>query len=304
MRVAVPQEEVAIAYRVRIEGPESSCSTLCRVDREAGSPSARPSRRRSISIHSGQPLGVALCQGTTLACESSQMVRPRSRPTGAVNGFRSSCEHLLDRSKVGICMRRSTRLGDGERSRSVRLNRLWVIVASLLLFASALPAWAEYNGCKFPGTNPVIQYQYFSVGWQAQSWHDAGASAWNSSSADGSFSEISSGDEEIRIYDDYYAWSHNAITAGGCSSGGAQPWTGDLVEIEYNLSELVGRSFNENKMTAVHELGHAYGLAHDLLPHCAINRTVMATVGAWVGSNCGDWSAPYSSDVSDVNALY
>lgn len=184
-----------------------------------------------------------------------------------------------------------------------------VVIAIVTAVLSAGPAWAipSYNGCKFPGASPTIQYKYYSVESQQQTAHGAGASAWNASSADGSFALTTGTDPEIKVYDGEYSFSGVAQTVGGCPSGGGQNWTNDIVTISYDISKMSGYSSTGRRLIATHELGHAYGLAHAVWLGCGIgtaNWSVMTPQSVEVYSDCGNSSAPYPNDVSYVNALY
>jgi hypothetical protein len=174
----------------------------------------------------------------------------------------------------------------------------------LVLFGTARSAEAyTLNGCKYPGTDPVIEYKFFSVTGTWQLSHMNGAGAWNTwTTLPGVFVSTSGSDPEIRVYDGDYAWGYVAVTSGGCASGGGQPWYNDRVDISYNTRTTDGYSSIERRLVATHELGHAYGLGHSTLG-CS-NPVVMRSEPTWTYNQCGTSSAPHPNDRFGVTDVY
>jgi hypothetical protein len=94
------------------------------------------------------------------------------------------------------------------------------------------------------------------------------------------------------------------LASGGCDSGSGQTWYDERVEIRFNTRATGGLSTTEKKLVAIHELGHAYGLAHSSLGCGAIYEPVMRSDPTWVMDNCGNPNAPYSNDVYGVTIIY
>ena len=187
--------------------------------------------------------------------------------------------------------------------RFVALALAMPLVVSVVL-AIGMPsaeAW-KLNGCKFPGTDPTIQYKYYSVTSTWQTSHGAGAGQWNYYSVPGHFSLTTGSDPEVKVYDGSYSWGAWAIAAGGCASGGGQNWYNDLVEITYNTRTTTTLGATDRRLVATHELGHAYGLAHE--SYGCTNPVVMRSDATWAWDNCGTSSAPYTNDRDGVNYVY
>ena len=178
---------------------------------------------------------------------------------------------------------------------------LAVIIATVV---GSIPALANppASGCKFPGSNPTIQYRYYSVESQQITAHSSGAGRWNSSAAAGSFASTTGSDPEIKVYDGEYAFDGVAVTGGSCTGGN---WTNDVVSIRYDVSKMTGYSATGRRLIATHELGYAYGLAHQSFLTCLSGLiTVMNPTAVWAYSNCGTSAAPYPPDVDAVNDIY
>ena len=61
------------------------------------------------------------------------------------------------------------------------------------------------------------------------------------------------------MLDGFYAGSWNGIMRGSCPSDTGL-WTRDEVEIEFNRRLMDNHGSVSKKNTAMHEIGHAYGL--------------------------------------------
>jgi len=193
--------------------------------------------------------------------------------------------------------------------RGLRLAAAFALapVIAVVILVALLDAPAEasvMNGCKYPGTNPTIQYRYYSVASAYRTANYQARLAWNATSAPGSFAYTNGSDPEIKVYDGWYGEDNNAWVAGGCDSGYFKPWYNDLTKLFYNRSNMDSMSANRKKLTAIHELGHTYGLAHDGSVNCWWAKAVMYSDAGWVANTCGDWNAPYPDDVTGVGYIY
>ncbi len=188
---------------------------------------------------------------------------------------------------------------------SIRRGAATLLAVLLFLFPTVSASGYVLNGCKYSGTNPTIDYRFYSVGPTYQSAFNSGASAWDSTSAPGYFHYApSASDPEIEVYD---VWSQDtkwAWTSGGCNSGGGQTWYGNETTITFNTRTMSGLSSTEKKIVAVHEMGHSYGLAHSSLGCGTYTEPVMRSDPTWVFDNCGNSNAPYPNDVAGVNQIY
>jgi hypothetical protein len=200
-------------------------------------------------------------------------------------------------------------------SRSSRnLSAVATLAWILASLATSNPAHGYvFNNCKYPGTNPTIEYRYLSMDVPEDAeyrfFHSSGKDKWNATTAPGSFTHTTGTDPEIDVYAAYYSWSSLAVTSGGCGTGG--DWTNDKTTIQYNHNTMDIRTDNQNIRTATHELDHTYGLAHDPSVGCAetgadgYTRAVMYQNSSWVAENCiGTFSVPYTDDISGVHAIY
>jgi len=172
------------------------------------------------------------------------------------------------------------------------------------LVAGPGDAWV-LNGCKFPGSNPQLEYKFVSVG---STWTDAfnaGQQKWDTKTPGygGWFTENASGtDTEIYVYDANYSETWWGLAEGGCDSGGGQPWYNDKVNIKFNLSTAGSMNTTERRLVAIHEMGHGLGLAHSSLG-CS-DPVVMRSDPTYAYDNCGTSDAPYANDVAGVDVLY
>lgn len=188
-----------------------------------------------------------------------------------------------------------------------RVRTTIIVIALVALFMPAATpsadAWAA-NGCKYAGTSPAITYGYSSLSTLWQNSFYSGQAAWDASSAPGYFTTTASPFKNIWVRDYSSSQTWWGLATGGCDSGGGQIWYGPLVNIYFNNRTADGLSTTERKLVAIHELGHAYGLAHSSLG-CGVSfEPVMRSDPTWVGDNCGHWNAPYSNDVYGVSIIY
>lgn len=166
------------------------------------------------------------------------------------------------------------------------------------------------NGCKFPGSNPQIVYEYWNVTSTWQSAFNTAQAAWDSETPGwgGWFAYGTS--ENIPVFDGGYAGSWWGLASGGCDSGGGETWynlthcpgSNPCVKIQFNTNTTGGMNATERAHIAVHELGHALGLAHSSLG-CS-NPVVMRSDATWVYDNCGLVVPPWQNDLDGVDAIY
>jgi hypothetical protein len=185
------------------------------------------------------------------------------------------------------------------------LRRLFLgVVLATLGISFAQPATGYVlnpSGCKWAGTDPSISYSFQSVTVSYATAHNNGASAWNATASPGSFFE--GGGNQVLVYDDYYGSNgFHAWVGGGC--GANKIWNPPLT-LYYNQSYMDAFSANKKKATAVHELGHVYGLAHPNHWDChdQLNHGAIMLSGAWAWDNCS-WNTPKVDDVAGVNFIY
>ena len=169
-------------------------------------------------------------------------------------------------------------------------------------FLAHAPAEA-YNpsGCKFSGSNPTIDYRFYGLPSIYQSAFNSGQSAWDSTAAPGYFNYAPNDPSpNIEVRSTWSTSTNVAWTGGSCGSNGV--WNGNKVGITFNERFLDDDSTTERKLTAIHELGHAYGLNHET-KSCNM-KAVMYKNSRWVWNNCGDPYAPYADDISGVIWVY
>lgn len=168
--------------------------------------------------------------------------------------------------------------------------------------SSSTPADAYVlNGCKFAGTSPAISYRRYSLTSSIETAFVGGQAAWDASSAPGYFYDTTSSTPNIPVYDAYYAGSWWAVASGGCDPGGFKTWYNDRVTIKFDQGDMASLAADEKEMVAIHELGHAYGLAHTNLTCSSPGPAVMRQGSAKF--SCSG-SAPWSNDVDGVHYIY
>lgn len=176
---------------------------------------------------------------------------------------------------------------------------LALLVASVVLHPQPAKAYAHLCG-KFMGSDPAISYRYYSVTDAYATAFGGAQSDWDSTSAPGYFSyQPTNDDPMINVHDGAYSWTHWAeMDPGSCVVG---LWSYNEVTIRFNTREMAGLSAREKKIVAVHELGHAYGLAHTSLTCSSPGPSVMRQ-GTAKFSCAG--TAPWADDVNGVRAKY
>lgn len=166
-------------------------------------------------------------------------------------------------------------------------------------------AWERNpDDCRWPGSNPYIEF-YMITGNQA--YVDAtktAAARWNNTTVPGTIGEESPYpvDEEFRVRTTNsgssgpYAW-----VAGGCLPD--IYWNAPL-NLWYNTGQMDSFSVEEKNVTAIHEIGHVYGLDHETTATCGTTQTgLMYPDPAKKYRDCG-WTTPTSDDRSGVHAIY
>lgn len=194
---------------------------------------------------------------------------------------------------------------------SIGLHRARTTILVLALVAVFIPAVApsaeavNFNGCKYAGSSPAIGYRYYSVSSTWQTAFNSGQSAWDSSSAAGYFTYTpTDSTPNIPVEDFWTSSTWWGLATGGCASGGGQTWYNEKVEVDFNTRTTGSLSTTEKKLVVIHELGHAYGLAHTSTNCGGVYKAVMHSDPTWVLDNCGSSAAPYSNDVYGVNIVY
>ncbi len=174
-------------------------------------------------------------------------------------------------------------------------------LAMLITFASPAEAADPYyvlGPCRYdPDLIAPITYRFYGVEDRYETAFKDGEAKWDSTSAPGYFVETSGSSPEIRVYDrfvDMVDW--NAMMMGSCPSNTGL-WNGNAVSITFNRQKMDGHGSVSKKNTAMHEIGHAYGLSH-VSAGCRLMRRDRITV-----NTCG-LSLPTSDDVDGVIARF
>ncbi len=153
-----------------------------------------------------------------------------------------------------------------------------------------------FRGCKYdPDTIEPISYRFFSVGSIYETAFKEGEKAWDQTTVPGYFHEHSrSVDPEINVIDSRSSGQWDAMMTGQCPTDTGL-YEGNEVEIEFNTRKMAPLTAKQKKIVAMHELGHAYGLAH-VPDGCRLMRQ-----GAYKFT-CG--TMPSADDIAGVTALY
>jgi Pregnancy-associated plasma protein-A len=166
------------------------------------------------------------------------------------------------------------------------------------------------NGCKFSGTNPPILYELHTTNTDWQAAFDQAQASWDNESPGWGGYFAPSTAENIPVYAQSYSASWQGLASGGCNSGGWQIWyhtsscmaNVPCVKIQFNTRTTASSNSTERKNSAVHELGHALGLAHSE-KGCS-DPAVMRSDANWAYHNCGSLWAPYPNDLAGLDAIY
>src|SRR5690606_33293406 len=119
---------------------------------------------------------------------------------------------------------------------------LLAILVGALTFAVGTQGPADayvLNGCKFPGSNPTITYEFQTVTSSWQLSFTTAKSKWNAKTA---LNLVAGSAQTIPVQDADYPDSWWGLASGGCAGGGNKTWyvTSECpgkpcVKIQFNL---------------------------------------------------------------------
>lgn len=174
-------------------------------------------------------------------------------------------------------------------------------------------AWVAF-GCRFAGADPTITYKYVKMGAYGRTFRNA-AREWNQRKVPGRFIRTRAATANMlvaRVDSDlqWLGWvaDRNWID-NSCAGPPMDGWLNNRMAIFLNRKVMNNPgtyprlTSGQRKLVMMHELGHAYGLAHPQQIGCQYTPSVMQTANhKW---DCG-WRgrAPWPDDVAGVNAIY
>jgi hypothetical protein len=167
-------------------------------------------------------------------------------------------------------------------------------LASVVVTADSAQAYVVH-GCKYdPASIDPISFRFFSVGSLYVTATKSGVSRWNAAAVPGYFQEQSlSPDPEVNVTDGPYGGEWYALTWWGCTSG---LYSGNEVNLDWDTVNSAGLTTTQKRDIAIHELGHAYGLADVSGSLCRVMDAAKAV------AQCGYF--PASDDINGVNYIY
>jgi hypothetical protein len=159
-------------------------------------------------------------------------------------------------------------------------------------------AWV-LNACRYQYT--VTFYKFSNVTSTWQSAHNSGAGRWNATTNQPDLVQTSQSTVDQWVYDDNYSATWSGLASGGCVPGSY--WYNNLVTVQYNLNQTVGWTTGWRQALAVHEQGHAWGLAHN--SNNCTNKSAMRDDARWVLLNCSNpGTPPWQDDINGKEQLY
>ncbi len=170
-----------------------------------------------------------------------------------------------------------------------------LLTLTVLLAVSGQVYAYDFGNCQYDDdVIDPITYTYNNVGDTYRNAFDGGADNWNDTSAPGEFDhEQSASSPEIVVRARWYSLAWTAYTSGFCDDG---LWRYDKVTVELNTFYMDWYSASKKEKVVVHELGHAYGLAH-VFAGCVAMRETVGQI-----ENCDP--LPAADDINGVVALY
>ena len=191
----------------------------------------------------------------------------------------------------------NTRIGVQTAFQQVVTPAIFAVVVSVALLL-ALPTEAsayELNGCAFD-TDSIkpVSYRFYLTESSTEAAVGYGERAWDRTSAPGYFKEKpDDADPEISVEDGPYMTYWTGQMTGGCASDGT--WVSNEVEIAFNTTKMDELNAMQKGIVSMHELGHAYGLAH-------VDSGCHVMVQGASKFSCSN--LPSSDDVQGVTDIY
>ncbi len=189
----------------------------------------------------------------------------------------------------------------GVRRRLFTTSVIAVFAATAVWVGASAASAYELNGCKYDSAQPPsITYKGHSLPAAYAAAVSTGQFNWDGKTGSTTyFVSTTSSDPNIDIYTvSSIPGGASALMTGACWPVGT--WKYDEVRIDFATSVMDSYSADAKARVAAHELGHAYGLAHESA-NCASSPAVMwnstAMFGCW-----GSW--PWADDVAGWDSLY